>query len=417
VREWRGESGPQQAEVILAGRSKFPEVWARDAAFAVPALLRLGRHEVVRNTLEAFFDLQRPDGKLPRRLSGTSNLGRNLRAGLRNWFGIDLSTPTHLHPEFLTSGSRILWHRGHPKDVNPLLLGATAAYVSATGDVGFAAQRREKIAAALGYLRRVERAGLIWQHHYEDWEDHTAHTGHGLFTNVLHYQALRALAALEEPWSAGEREELASWAEAMREALQRLWLEEEGYFADFIGGRARHIPFSVAGNMLAIEAGVAGPEQRPRVMDNLAAIVADYGYVPITAPGLPVSRTSLLRFPFVRHYLSGRLLLPWIQLLAARAVAPWRPELAFTLTHQVAEPMIGYRTCLEALHEGRTPLRFFFTTQEYSFSWGSAALIETCAVLEGLAEGEGFSSVPGAPREDLPVPSARSASAEATGGS
>jgi hypothetical protein len=117
-------------------------------------------------------------------------------------------------------------------------------------------------------------------------------------------------------------------------------------------------------------------------------VVAGCGYVPIATPGYPLRFTSPLRAPFVRHYLSGRLLLPWLQLLAARAAAPTHTNLARRLTLQVALPVIRYGRSLEALYEGRVPLRYLFTAQEHHFTWGSAALQETCEAL-ALAEQPG----------------------------
>jgi glycogen debranching enzyme len=387
-REWRAEGGRKRREILLAGRTKFTESWGRDAAFAVPALLALGRHDVVRNTLEAFFDLQHADGRFPRRLSGMSNAERNVRVGLRKWFGVQLSVRRQIRAEFLTSGPRLLWYRGRPKDVNSLLLSATAAYHAASGDASFAAERRPAIERALHWLRGHEVAGLLRQHHFEDWEDHTMHSGHGLYTNVLYHQALRDVAGMAVLWSDEERGALRARAARVRTGLERFWLEEQGHFANFLddaeGVAAGEQPFSVPGNMLALTTGLASREQRQRIVERLSAVVAEYGYVPICAPGYPLGMTPALRRLFVRHYLTGRLMLPWLQLLAARAVAEERPELARHLVSRVAEPLVRYGRSVEALYDGRTRLRYFFTAPEDHFTWGSAALHEAYAALESL---------------------------------
>lgn len=384
AREWRSRDGLKRREIILAGRTKFTELWARDAAFAFTALLALGRADVVRHTLEAFYDLQHEDGRFPRRLSGMSNAKRNVRVGLRRWFGLKLSTRRQVRAEFLTSGPRLFWYRGRPKDVNSLLLIGMAAYHATGADPQFARDRRDAIRRALAYLERHAEGGLVRQHHFEDWEDHTAHSGFGLYTNVLWYQALRDLAAMDGVWDDGEAEELARRAETVRGRLAEFWSDEDGFFLDFLEGRHGTALFSVPGNMLALIAGVATPEQRRRVVAKLAEVVREYGYVPIQAPGYPMWMTPLLRRRFVKHYLTGRLMLPWLQLLAARAAAEVDPALARSLTAQVAEPLVRYGRSVEALYDGHTRLSYFFTAPEDHFSWGSAALHETCAVLQSL---------------------------------
>lgn len=367
-RTWQGKTRP----VILAGRTKFTEVWARDAAFAIPALLALGQREAVRNTLEAFYDHQLPDGQFPRRLSGMSNAMRNVRAIANQWLGIRARPGGRLRPEYLTAGPRLLWYRGRPKDVNALLLISTAQHHA--HDPSFAAGRKDQVLLALNYLNKHTVDGLVRQHHFEDWEDHTMHSGHILYTNVLYHDALQRVAAMKGMWSAATQDDLRARQLRTRERLGSFWNEEKGYFASAIRDGKQDCRFSTAGNMLAITTGIATDDQRERILDNLGQAVDRHGYAPLHAPGYPLHMTPLLRLPFVWQYLAGDLMLPWVQSLAINAAKETRPELAQRLLERVAEQTVRHGRSVEALSKRKGLLYAITSPPEAHFTWGGAAV-------------------------------------------
>ncbi len=55
-------------EILHAGYRNFRESWARDFGFASYGLIAVGQFKAVRDTLEAFFWHQKPDGQMPVKL-------------------------------------------------------------------------------------------------------------------------------------------------------------------------------------------------------------------------------------------------------------------------------------------------------------------------------------------------------------
>jgi hypothetical protein len=392
VCEWRAAGGAGQlrrGQLILAGTCKFREAWARDCAFALDEHLRLGMFEAARDTLAAFYDGQRPDGLFPRKIGG-GNAARNLRMMISERFGWlqaarDEAAPSADEPpmqarhEHLTAGPRLLWRRGEPKDVNSLVLSMTTSYSRAV-EGSFADERREPIARALAYLERHcaqgERGehGLLYQGAHECWADHNNHRGHGLYSNLLYLRALGDAAGLFDAWGDDrEAARLRGRAAQVREGLEAFWDWERGHFVKLIDGPRRDTRFSVPDNMLALEAGLATRAQRQAVVRKLEEVVRERGYVPIHAPGYPWWAVPAARLPFVREYVTGELLLPWIQLLAAGAVHPDHPALAEELLQDVARQMVRHGA-VEALDANFERLGHWYTSgAETGFTWTSGA--------------------------------------------
>lgn len=90
---------------------------------------------------------------------------------------------------------------------------------------------------------------------------------------------------------------------------------------------------------------------------------------------------SGLRRLFVWKYRDGRLLKPWLQVLAAKAAARERPELAARLLAQVARIFVEHGCC-EVLNgcKGK-PHRFFLTRTEKRFTAAAALYLEAAAAV------------------------------------
>jgi hypothetical protein len=386
-REWSGAKRP----VLLTGGLKYLELWGRDSVAALPALPAVHR-EVWRNTLEAFVDYQRPDGLFPRKIASFGNTERNLRSILTR-HGIFLPVSPSLTPEYRTVGYAGRWRlvkwiaqtiffgaAGEPKDTNPLLLLSMAEY--ARGEPSFLLRHREAVQQALAYLERHTRQGLLWQSDHEDWLDVYGRKGHVLYTNVMYAASLAALARGFRCQDRRLTAELALKARGVRGRLQELWDDERGHFISHRDETGEYRQFATEGNVLAILTGLADARQRRGILDALARIVEEHGYVPIVAPGYPARMQSGLRRVFVWRYRDGRLLKPWLQLLAAKAAAGERPDLAARLVAQVARVFVEHG-CREVINGNTgTPLEFLLTRTEKRFTAAAALYLEAVAAMD-----------------------------------
>lgn len=385
-REWRGARRP----VLLTGGMKYLEVWGRDSAASMPALPAAHR-QVWRNTLEAFLDHQRADGLFPRKVAGFGNAARNLRSIVTH-HGINLPVSPALAPEYRTVGYagrfRLLkWlaqeiffgTAGEPKDTNPLLLLSLAEY--ARYEPAFLARHEAAVHQGLAYIESHLRDGLIWQNDHEDWLDVYGRHGQVLYTNVLYYASLGALAKVFRHRDRRRAADLLRQAREVRERLQGFWDEERGHFISHRDEQGEHRQFATEGNMLAVLLGVADAHQRGAILDHLAKIVDGLGYVPIVTPSYPAHLQSGLRRLFVWRYRDGRLLKPWLQVLAAKAAARERPALAERLLAQVARIFVEHGCC-EVLN-GCTgkPHKFFLTRTEKHFTAAAALYLEAAAAV------------------------------------
>jgi hypothetical protein len=388
-REWGGRRLP----VLLTGGMKYLELWGRDSAASLAALPASHR-QVWRNTLEAFLDHQRPDGLLPRKIAGFGNTERNLRSIVAHR-GIFLPVSPTLTPEYRTVGyagqSRLaasvakkifFGTAGEPKDTNPLILLSVARYARHEPD--FLAQHEGAVRKALAYLASHTREGLLWQNDYEDWLDVYGRRGHLLYTNALYFASLEALARAFRSRDRRMAADLARRARRVRERLQDFWDPERAHFISHHDGKEAYRQFATDGNMLALLTGLANARQRSGILGNLERIVDECGYVPIVAPCYPVGTQAGLRRVFVWRYRDGSLLKPWLQALAAKAVAAERPDLAERLLLPVARIFVEHGCCEVMNGNTGRPHEFFLTRTEKRFTVAAALFLEAAAALGKL---------------------------------
>ena len=314
-RIWKAGKEYKNKKILLTGGKKFEEVWARDAGFSLSAI---ADPAIIRSTLEAFFDHQRTDGLLPRRLSGMSNLTRNVRAALRKRGIPPPRVSKRIKPEYTV-------------------------------------------------------LGLVRQNPREDWADHTNRDGSVFYTNLLTWRSLHDITLLLTQYGDDQAERYATQTAYHYDRIQTVfWNEEQGHFINFIDKKQHaHKNFSTPENMLAIITGFATPEQRRRIILRLEQAVNEHGYVPIVSPAYSPHMTPWMRRQFVKKYNEGGIMIPWIQSLTAEAVSYDSLEFARTLLDQVGESITHHGTCLEVLENGK-PLSMFFTDIEKQFTWTAA---------------------------------------------
>jgi glycogen debranching enzyme len=245
-----------ERQIIQAGRNHFDALWARDACFASLGALAIGHHAPVRDSLDVLLALARRDGLLPRRVGRGHNAWGIVKAGLGLAGPAQGPFDTAEYKSGL--GRQVI-------DTNALVVWLVAEYVAASGDTAFAARRWGTLERAIGWLEARMLDGLIVQGPYEDWKDLTKRTGRVLYTNVLGYRALDAMAGLAS--RLGDREGERRYAERADALARRIdaafWDEARGYYRDTDTWDA----FSADGNFLAIDAGLAGAARAVRILD------------------------------------------------------------------------------------------------------------------------------------------------------
>jgi molybdopterin-guanine dinucleotide biosynthesis protein A len=88
-----------------------------------------------------------------------------------------------------------------------------------------------------------------------------------------------------------------------------------------------------------------------------------------------------MRRVFTWKYRDGRLLKPWLQALAAKAVAADRPALAKRLLLPVARIFVEHGCCEVMNGDTGQPHQFFLTRTEKRFTVAAALYLEAAAAL------------------------------------
>jgi hypothetical protein len=162
------------------------------------------------------------------------------------------------------------------------------------------------LAAPENDLYRGESSFLDWREQtYPRWMDNRdIYVSQNLGTNVVHYQAHRILGWMAE--ALGEpANPYASRADDLKQAInEQLWMEEEGYYAQYLYGREhlyRSPRFEALGEALAVLFEVADEQQARRILGG--APLTEFGTTCIypQIPGIPPYHNNGI-WPFVQAY-------------------------------------------------------------------------------------------------------------------
>jgi GH15 family glucan-1,4-alpha-glucosidase len=252
----------RKKQVLHAGYRNFRESWARDFGFAAYGLLALQDYRPAKETLEAFFFHQTPQGQLPVKLHSIGVFTRFLHS----LFNREQPIETVLKPKFRTG------HGTVSLDGQALLVIAAANYVKWAEDKDFGMDYWGALSRAMHWLDGFKDpgSGLLKQKAYADWADTVARRGSVLYTNVVYWKALHEMSAMahyldyeaEKRMFAGEADDLAL-------AVQdHLWKSENGYFVT----SDRLDNLSSAGNLLAIAWGLADEQQAHSILDIIQSV-------------------------------------------------------------------------------------------------------------------------------------------------
>jgi len=244
-------------EILHAGYRNFRESWARDFGFASYGLVAVKQYEVVKDTLEAFFWHQTPEGQLPIKLFSMGVVTRFLHSLL----GREQPTERILKPKYISG------HRTASLDGHALLIISALHYARESADDEFLEKYWNPLVRAMKWLQD-QRADsddiLLKQDPYADWADSVARRGYVLYTNVIYWKALVEMGNTAARLDLNNEavHYLAGAESVLRMINEKLWRPEQGYFAT--SGSLDNL--NSDGNLLAIAWGLATPEQAESIL-------------------------------------------------------------------------------------------------------------------------------------------------------
>ncbi len=155
-------------------------------------------------------------------------------------------------------------------------------------------------------MYRGESSFLDWREQtYPKWMSNMdIYSSENLGTNVVHYQAHIIVAEMAKLLGEPYQEYLGQAREIKDGINQHLWMEDKGYYGQYLYGRAfmsRSTRFEALGEALAVLFGVADPEQAQSIMEH--APVTAFGTTCIypQIPGIPPYHNNAI-WPFVQSY-------------------------------------------------------------------------------------------------------------------
>ncbi len=375
---------------LSAGRGQFRGLWTRDFCFAAPALLELGRADVVRNQLNALLGNRRAsDSLVPRLMDSLAPAWlRVARHFAVRWvpFGVrELPLGELLVPEYRSE------HDVEAIDSNLLVLLTATDYVRASGDVEWWKVHERELADVYDYYGSRLRKDLIDQPPFSDWQDSAERRGRTFYTNLLYQVVTERIA-----------QHRAFGIEPERAARIRERIEAE--FFDAEQGLYRSVPplphVSLDGNLLALDLGY-WPADSGRAMDLYRALKRHALWSRDGMPGWntnPEYPPRWISWSTRMVGLSGyhdRIRWSWLMALAAKV--------AFRVGDHAEADTILIRLGEMARRDGTIheiyfqespylPWRSRLYVSEADFSWGAAYVVR--AVNAASARGSDLASTP-----------------------
>ena len=369
-------------EIVHAGYRNFSESWARDFGFAAFGLLTLKEYDPIKQTLEAFFWHQTPDGQLPVKLHSVGVVTRFLHS----FFEREQPNEVLLKPKYLSG------HGAPSLDGQALLVIAALAYSQETGNKIFLENHWGELKAAMkwleNYLRGPEDDPLLHQGAFADWADSIARRGRVLYTNIVYWKALSemAVAATQLDLQPEAVYYFTRAENVLRAINQHFWREDLGYF--ITSDELKQL--SSDGNLLAIAWGLASHEQAERILKVMEeAKMADPVPTRVTYPSYPKQLIALenLLGGLASYHTSAS----WLWLGAWHIIAlvgTSHLEEAQKLVARTLEVIVRDRQVHEVHAPSGKPLSSIWYTPEAPLTWNAGMIIYACHIFESKRQEE-----------------------------
>ncbi len=369
-------------EIVHAGYRNFSESWARDFGFAAYGLLTLKQFNPVKETLEAFFWHQTPDGQLPVKLHSVGVMTRFLHS----FFEREQPTEVLLKPKYLSG------HGAPSLDGQALLVIASLAYVRETGNQNFLEKHWDTLRSAMRWLEHYQRGPdgdfLLHQGAFADWADSIARRGRVLYTNIVYWKALSEMAVAATRLNL-QQEAVSYFVRAentLRAINKHFWRNDLGYFIT----SNELTQLSSDGNLLAIAWGLTKPEQAEsilRVMDE--ARMAEPVPTRVTYPSYPQQLIALenLLGGMASYHTNAS----WLWIGAWHIIALVRTghmEEAKKMVARMLEIIVRDRQVHEVHAPNGAPLSSMWYTPEAPLTWNAGMVIYACHIFESKQQEE-----------------------------
>jgi GH15 family glucan-1,4-alpha-glucosidase len=362
-------------EVLHAGYRNFRESWARDFGFASYGLLALEQYDVVRQTLEAFFFYQTPDGQLPVKLHSMDFVTRYFHSFLER----EQSTEGTLRPKYISA------HGAPSLDGQALLVIGAITYARKTRNVEFLKDYWSALVSALHWLEDHKRdpdEHLLYQSSFADWADSVARRGYVHYTNVVYWKAL------SEMTLAAEDLDMKAYAGFYKQKADqvagaihgRFWRRDLGYFVT----SNRLAQLSSDGNLLAVAWGLANAEESRSILKAMDEAEMSYP-VPtrVTStpyPGELIAIENLLAGVGNYHTDAAWLWLgAWHVIACAQCGDLTRAQ---EILSQMATVIVSNKQIHEVYGTNGEPLASIWYKPEAPLTWSAGMFIYACRFYE-----------------------------------
>jgi glycogen debranching enzyme len=369
-------------EIVHAGYRNFSESWARDFGFATYGLLTLKQYNPVKETLEAFFWHQTPDGQLPVKLHSVDVVTRFLHS----FFEREQPNEMLLKPKYISG------HGAPSLDGQALLVIAALAYIQQTGNRSFLENHWDELRLAMNWLEnyrnRSDEDPLLHQGAFADWADSIARRGRVLYTNIVYWKALSemAIAATQLELQDEAVYYFVKAENVVRAINKHFWRDDLGYFIT----SDELTQLSSDGNLLAIAWGMAKREQAESILKVMEeARMADPVPTRVTYPSYPrqlIALENLLGGMASYHTNAS-----WLWIGAWHIIALVRTghlEEAQKLVSRMLEVIVRDRQVHEVHAPSGKPLSSMWYTPEAPLTWNAGMIIYACHIFESKRQEE-----------------------------
>lgn len=358
--------GESSLHFLLAGSRQYKALWARDFALGSLGALELGLFKVVKDSLEALFGFQRPDGLLPRGLDRYSVYTR-VASGV---LGVDLGWGKPFRAWYRTENGVVCG------DSNLLLPWIGAEYFKKTQDREFIEKWFPTVKKALSFVEdEFAIEGLLGkQPPFSDWADSIARTGYVALTNIFYILALRA--AIDWATWLGKQGDAQEYFKKEALAVERFraffFDEQQGLVKNFEGNQ--HL--TADANLFAVVFRILPQSDCQRIMEVLRKSPI---WNPI--PGRPTwpdyedaLKSRTVKWVNLKDYHDR---LCWLWITALGAVAEWKQ--GNTLFYErIMDHMAAQIFQHQAVHEvydlnggHLIPVKRLFYRAESPFTWSA----------------------------------------------
>jgi len=359
---------------VVASPTHFSDYWARDTFFALPGMMIAGDYDKAKDSLELFLKYQRPDGKIPRKLSRDITIIKYL-------FGKKISRKK---PRPTYHG---LIKPFYAKDSELLFVIAFAQYLEETRDYDFAEQQYRAVQKALHWHTQRLKDGFIHEHFLGNWMDTVFKFGAVLYTNVLYMRALEAMVLIAQV--AGYDDEAEVYVHRARSMKRRLQKEfwNGAFFADERRLRKRKV-FDLAGNVLAVVYDVADQHQKRELLCSLETFYKKHGtWVPAVPTGQRWYKINPLAYVFgMADYHTTTVWLWIVALLMHAFYDNGASARAQAMLDEVTLALERDNAVGETYFTDGTAYKKYFWHSASPFLWSSGVLLEVLVHLQVITK-------------------------------